>query len=248
MRKCQVCSSDEIEELYEQKFITIENNIQYSYVVGVCKKCGFAFANHLPTQNEYTDYYRQNNKYTYNMAKSGIPEGLKKLHYDGYRIINQYIQEKGKIKSNIRILDVGCATGHFLNVFKLHGYMNVLGVDLNPIYALVAKEEYNIEVITKPLEEIDFNNKFDVIILSGVLEHIQDLPGFLNNISQLLDDTGFLFAEQPDLTMFSENVVEPFLEFSIEHINYFTLKSLQNLYSNFKIQIIYSESKKTYLN
>jgi hypothetical protein len=84
--------------------------------------------------------------------------------------------------------------------------------------------------------------------LSGVLKHIKDLRGFLNTIAKLLDERGLLFAEQPDLTMFSKNIVEPFLEFSIEHINYFTMQSLQNLFSTVGLVVIDSKSKKAYLN
>jgi 2-polyprenyl-3-methyl-5-hydroxy-6-metoxy-1,4-benzoquinol methylase len=248
MRECQICLSDEIEELYNQNFLTIGDDNISSYAISICRACGFAFANNLPSQNEYIEYYSQNDKYTYTAAKNGIPEGLKRLHTEGYTVIDKYIQEKDKNKSDVRILDVGCATGHFLNIFKSHGYIHVTGVDLNPVYALVAKEDHDIEVILKPLEEIEFQNKYDVIILSGVLEHIADLRSFIKNIARLLENDGLIFAEQPDLALFSKNVVEPFLEFSVEHINYFTVKSLANLFSASGLRIIYSENKKTYLN
>jgi len=85
------------------------------------------------------------------------------------------------------VLDVGCGNGA-LTYDLSKKVKKVIGIDLNKGNIKIAKEKYsapNIEYkigdVTKDLP----NQKFDVVILSNVLEHIQDRAEFLNKIKNL---------------------------------------------------------------
>ena len=68
-----------------------------------------------------------------------------------------------------------------------------------------------------------------LIILSNVLEHILDVESFLSIISRRVNKGTYLFVQVPARHRFCEMTTEYMGEFSIEHINYFGMKSLDNL-------------------
>jgi 2-polyprenyl-3-methyl-5-hydroxy-6-metoxy-1,4-benzoquinol methylase len=74
-----------------------------------------------------------------------------------------------------RILDVGCGMGQFLGAMRELGYTNLHGIDINS-EALEACKKKGLEV-TKISDTRDFvvgeGEKFDWIIMSHVLEHIE---------------------------------------------------------------------------
>jgi hypothetical protein len=74
------------------------------------------------------------------------------------------------------------------------------------------------------------NKKYDLLILSHVLEHIYDLAGFINKISENINDNGLLYIEVPNADFYEEFInICPLQEINIEHINFFSKYSLNNL-------------------
>ena len=82
------------------------------------------------------------------------------------------------------------------------------------------------------ISEYEPKTKFHLIMLSGVLEHIQDLHSTMPQILKLLDNDGTIVVAVPNADEFSKKPKAPFDEFSIEHINFFTTKSLTALMEN----------------
>ena len=70
---------------------------------------------------------------------------------------------------------------------------------------------------------------FDVVILVGVLEHIQDLDTALREVRDVLSPPGLVYVEVPDAWTFADWPNAPFQDFSTEHINFFSPVSLANL-------------------
>ncbi|EKE14765.1 MAG: hypothetical protein ACD_12C00311G0001 [uncultured bacterium] len=70
------------------------------------------------------------------------------------------------------------------------------------------------------------------------MEHLSELENNLSIVSSLLKENGTMFISVPDGDNFGRVFREPFLEFSLEHINYFTRKSLKNLLSKYGLENI----------
>jgi len=100
-----------------------------------------------------------------------------------------------------KILEVGCAEGGLLEILQSIG-MDVCGVELSQERADLAKqkdESLNVLVgdITDPkLPEI-LKEKFDVIVMREVIEHVADKHAAFNNLDKLLNENGFLFISFP---------------------------------------------------
>ncbi|MDB9822147.1 class I SAM-dependent methyltransferase [Deltaproteobacteria bacterium] len=231
MRACEVCNSISIEQIHTQKFIVPDEENIFSYTVAACKNCGFIFAVDIPSQEQYEKYYKLNTRYIYKADKGIVPEGIRKIHYDSFSLIEGFLKENNPFinKETFRILDIGCSTGYLLHIFKERGYKNILGLDPAQECAEIAHKLYGIKVISCPLSQYVTNDQYDLIIMSGVLEHINDISDNLSMVSALLKDDGILFVMVPDAENFSADPCEPFHEFSLEHTNFITKNSLSNL-------------------
>jgi len=87
------------------------------------------------------------------------------------------------------ILDIGCHSG-YLSFLSAKKAKKVTGIDINSKNISLAKSKYhlsNLEFINADATEYPFKEKFDKIILSNVLEHIENRIEFLNKISHLSD-------------------------------------------------------------
>ena len=116
----------------------------------------------------------------------------------GYLIA--YLQKKLKnFDKTKKILEVGCAEGGTVYELRNQGYL-CDGIEIEKGRAEIAKkhikESAKIVVgdITKPLE---IQDKYDVVIMRDVIEHIADKEKALSNIANLLNEGGILFLTFP---------------------------------------------------
>ena len=238
-RNCEICGSKYSSVIHKQKFV-LENDYLFSYNVVACRRCGFTFASNLPSQKKLEVFYKKNVKYAYQHQHGNLPSDAKKLHLDSFKTIDSYLKHSlHKFnKSTIKVLDIGCATGYLLAVFKKNRYRNLLGIDPSPECSIAAKKLYSIKVLPLTLSEYKTKEKFDLIILGSVMEHLSELENNLTKASSLLKENGVMFISVPDGNNFGKILREPFLEFSLEHINFFTRVSLINLLSKYELKNI----------
>lgn len=234
-RKCAICSSDRKTTLFEQKFSTV--CLLEGYTVVICECCGFAFADGLPEQEAFDNYYRDLSKWEYQHRggrESAVDEGrLRAVATDVVRHIPSH---------DTAVLEIGCSTGRMLSMLQEQGYRNVWGVDPSPACAISARNLYNVRVLTDTVSSLaEAGEQFDFLIMVGVLEHIRDLEGTLATIHQLLTPNGRVYLDVPDATQFADWPDAPYQQFSMEHINFFSATSLANLMRSRGFEPIFSE-------
>ncbi len=91
------------------------------------------------------------------------------------------------INSNDIVLDIGCGNGA-LTYDVAKKAKKIIGIDLNKNNIAIAEEKYsapNINYIVGDVTKDLPNKKFDVIILSNVLEHIENRVEFLKKIKDM---------------------------------------------------------------
>src|SRR3989338_4332974 len=103
-------------------------------------------------------------------------------------------------KENIRILDYGCNTAYLLNIIK-NKYpsknLELCGADINPYALKYARKKYKYFTFFN-INDIFFDKeKFDVIILSHVLEHIHDRDKCIANLKRLMRKNSTLIIAIP---------------------------------------------------
>lgn len=225
-RGCPVCGSAERRVVFRQAFAAVEQATPVTgYDVAVCERCGNGYADGIPDQAAFDRYYAEMSKYEY--AQRGGAES----DYDARRlaliagIVAPHVPTPGA-----RLLDVGCASGRLLAHLREHGFANVSGLDPSPACAATARRLYDIDVRTMTLAEVaGSGERFDLVIMVGVLEHLRDLNAAFAHLRALLPPGGLLYVEVPDVTAFADWPNAPYQDFSTEHINFFSPVSLRNL-------------------
>ena len=225
-RGCPVCGGADRHVVFRQDFAAVDQATPVTgYDVAVCERCGCGYADGIPEQAAFDRYYGEMSKYEY--AQRGGAES----EYDTRRLelIASIIQPHVP-RGDSRILDVGCASGRLLANLRERGFANVMGLDPSPACAAAAKRLYGIEVRAMTLDALArTGERFDVVILVGVLEHLRDLDASYEQLRRLLTPDGLLYVEVPDVTAFADWSNAPYQDFSTEHINFFSPASLDNL-------------------
>ncbi|AIZ41001.1 class I SAM-dependent methyltransferase [Cellulophaga baltica] len=138
-----------------------------------------------------------------------------------------------------RLLDVGAGTGDFLVVAKENGWSGV-GVEPNKKARDKAFEK-GLELKTV-LEDFT-DEKFDVITLWHVLEHVPNLTDQVTRLSGLLSDHGILIVAVPNYKSFDAKYYkEHWAAFDVpRHLWHFSKSSITKLFSkeDLKISKIY---------
>jgi 2-polyprenyl-3-methyl-5-hydroxy-6-metoxy-1,4-benzoquinol methylase len=221
-RSCPVCNNEFKTLIYKQEFANIQNvTFLKGYDVVVCNSCGAGFADNIPSQSDFEQYYESMSKYEKIDA-----DNVSFVHLPVYD--ERFARIKKYLTSNLRILDLGCATGEFLKVLKDYGFTNVKGVDPSIKCVEYMQEVYKIDAERSVISQVNIKEKFDMVIMTGVVEHLIDFNQFVNVVNQIINDDGILYLELPNGSGFSHAYDTPFQQFSTEHINYFSITALEN--------------------
>ena len=145
--------------------------------------------------------------------------------------------------SGLRVLDVGCAYGWFLDEARKRGVVGV-GIEPDPDIAQRARLK-GLDVRTGyfPGVAADGPDSFDVVSFNDVLEHLPDLDRMLQHCRSLLAPAGLLVIAAPDsggflyltaVALRRLGVKSPLARlwqegFPSPHLSYFSARSLDSL-------------------
>jgi len=212
-----------------------------------CTVCGFKHIIPIPTAEEMINIY--NDKY-YSIDK---PMYLKRAKEDIEWWNLVYSERFDTFESLLppeqrSILDVGSGPGFFLIHGKKRGW-KTLGIEPSS-QAAVYSRNLGLEIVEDFLTEktVIGLEKFDVIHMSEVLEHIPDPKGMLKIVRRLLKPRGIICVVVPnDYNPFQKALIkgcdfEPWWVAPPHHINYFNSDSLSQLLSNSGFDVMLSEA------
>lgn len=223
-RICPVCK-------YERKAKVLKtihlgnqefSRLPSSYDVVCCENCGFCYADTTATMEDYYDYYENCNIY------SGSPNKLSEKEC-GFDIAKDVMEEF--LSNDSKLLDIGCGSGEFEIKARKSGYKNIIAIDpsIESIQKLKDKNFFAMlgNVYDEPCDEL--KGKVDAVFLLAVLEHLLEPEKAIKQIIKYLKPMGKLFIWVPDYGKINRNLTQEPNNFNCEHINYFSIKSLNNL-------------------
>ena len=98
-------------------------------------------------------------------------------------------------------LEIGCGTGDFTRLFSQSG-ASITAVDISEDLTAIARKNLSanpdVDVITSSFEDLPKDVKFDAVIGSSVLHHL-DIQPALTQIFQLLKPNGVLSFAEPNM-------------------------------------------------
>lgn len=145
---------------------------------------------------------------------------------------------QSRFQSNATTLDIGCFNGFFVKKLLSLGY-DARGIDFNKSAVAYGREKLGLDarVSTQTLEKLfEQGDRFDVITLFEVLEHLPDVRGVLDDVAKLLKDGGVIIISTPNNKM----CWRPALDYPPHHLSRFTMKSLEGCLSRLGMNALYS--------
>jgi 2-polyprenyl-3-methyl-5-hydroxy-6-metoxy-1,4-benzoquinol methylase len=133
------------------------------------------------------------------------------------------------------LLDIGAGTGDFLVTSKNNGWQ-VIGVEPNEKARNISLTK-NL-VINSSLEEIE-DERFDVITLWHVLEHVPNLTEYITKIKSLLKDDGVLVIAVPNYKSYDAKYYKQFwAAYDVpRHVWHFSKNSIKKIFSDFNMKL-----------
>lgn len=140
INNCPVCNSSHFKTHLEVEDYFLSHEY---FTLQKCESCGFIFTNPRPFENDLGKYYQSDEYISHSSSSKSL---FDKLYFS---IRNYTIRKKFKLirksVSSGRILDIGCATGEFLNYFKTKGW-ETRGIEPNESARNFAIEKYGLTV------------------------------------------------------------------------------------------------------
>lgn len=228
IKKCQLCGNPEKKIVFDFG----------KYKVVKCVQCKYVYLSPRPVNtsvlysNDYFDekyYFEKENFFEINKKIDSVSANLK------------YIK---KYKNTGEFLEIGSNYGFFLYSVKENGF-NATGIEVNSRCAGFSEKVLGLNVINKNVEDVDFTaEKFDIIYMSHVLEHFDDVVGILRKITSWLKKDGIIVIKVPDIDCIeAKRDKENFRGLSIPyHLSHFSLTSLKSLAEKCMLNIVYFDT------
>jgi 2-polyprenyl-3-methyl-5-hydroxy-6-metoxy-1,4-benzoquinol methylase len=171
--------------------------------------------------------------------------GVKKLSKFSNSSINKVIKDLKNNKSEsseFTLLDVGCGAGNLLFNVKSHFKNSKLyGLDYNINSVSQNLKGLDIEIYKGGLNDLNGELKFDFIVSSQLLEHVDNPVDYINFLKKHLKNNGIAYI---DIPYYGSKSFKLFKNYWVHldtprHRNLFEIETLVNLFSDYDlIQIL----------
>lgn len=173
---------------------------------------------------------------------------------------NQYVDDQNsswamvfnQIKDNETVLDIGCSSGNFgvMLISQKQCIVDGIDIDIDDI-ALAQKKLRKTYVLDIEDDSLDIlTEKYDVITIMDVIEHLKEPARALRKIGQLLKPGGRLLFSVPNMSHVSIRLELLLGEFNYRnigllddtHLHFYTEKYLQRVLNDAGYNIVNAES------
>ena len=212
-----------------------ENRRPYRVASGLnlvqCLRCGFIYVYPQPEPKELKALYGE----TYFQNQQSSVVGYSNYLADEVNIrrtARRRLMGLRRYISSGNLLDVGCATGFFLDEARALGW-EVSGVDVSEFGVSYAREHFGPDVHYGDLTEMSLpDGNLDLVTMWDVIEHVPDPAAYIRQAATLLRRGGYLSLSTPNVESLPAKIYgRRWIGFklSTEHVNYFSLRTLKIL-------------------
>jgi len=236
--RCALCGADDTRPVAE---------IDALHIVR-CRQCGLVYVNpRYPEgllQGIYTEQYYDHD---------GIRNGLEFFGYDDYLSDEENIKItfRKRLKTiellacKGRLLDVGCATGFFLDLARSQDW-EVLGSEVSEFSARYARERFGLDVRLGTLRQLHLDAaSLNAVTMWDVIEHVVDPLGELQEVQRILRPQGILSVITPDAGSWMARLLgrrwEEFRRVR-EHIYFFSRRTMGDMLRKAGLDVVRMES------
>jgi SAM-dependent methyltransferase len=189
-----------------------------------CGECGMVYLNPRPSSDEMSRFYPQG--YCWQEKAGGLTGLYRNLILKAeVGLFSRRLPKPG------RMLDVGCGSGDYLEIFRGRGW-EVCGLESSGPAGSYARDVRKLDVRQGELLEAVFpENRFDLVTYFQVLEHVVDPRLQMRECFRILRPGGTLLVQVPNIESAQFNRHrERWLHLSApQHLNHFSPATLRKL-------------------
>ncbi len=204
--RCPICESTEFTPLFQVPFpehshrpgkgFALEEQLDVpAWRIVRCHGCSVEYPNPQPSEESIRSYYA-NQQDPSEWEMENYVEIPQKGRDSWARFAAQLTELRGKPGA---ILEIGCAAGWLLRGARDLGW-DAHGIEASPKFQKYASAVLNLPVRLGTLDSVDFGEKkFDVVVMTDVIEHLVDPVADLRRIRALLAPDGYLVVATCDI-------------------------------------------------
>ena len=182
---CNICGSGESRLLFTK----------WEFQIVECAGCGLVYVTPHAFRIEADDYFE--GPYLSTIETGG------KLNAGIATLYGEIVYRIGERARKGKLLDVGCAMGHFMAFAKRYGW-EVEGVECSPYAARYASEHFGVTAhpVCK-LEDAHLQNDYyDASVLVEVIEHLPDPRSTMTEVFRVLQPGGLAYVTTPNFSSY----------------------------------------------
>lgn len=233
--KCIVCESEDFFRKFTGRDLLL--NLERDFHLFECKKCKLVTLEPKLSADELEKFYPKE-YISFPLSISSERNIFSKIDRQ-FGVDKRVARILRKQKIPGKILDIGCATGVFLNEMKNKGWESY-GIEPNAFAANYAKDQFGLKITNISFEESNFSGSFfDVITMWDVLEHVISPDWVLQEIYRILKPNGLLVISMPNSDSIDRKIFGKYWAgWDIpRHNNVFNSKNINSYLSKFNFHL-----------
>lgn len=238
---CCVCGVDDSRSLY-----TIDKYDEGVITFVCCNRCGLVYQNPKPTAETLVNFFSTQEFLSAKESGVDFDKFIGYWDYLGDEIPRQKIAAYrfGRLVEltgdrKLNILKGGCGPGTFLALAKSKGH-NVTGVETSNFFCRYGKHKYGLDLIHSSFEDADLpEGTFDVVLLLGVLQHLNDPKLCFEKAWRLLKKDGYFFVNYMAFDSLMTRIQgQDYFIFRPQVLNFFPKNTFLHLLDNTGFEIL----------
>lgn len=212
--------------------------IKNGFQIVACSKCKLVktiLPNNFDLSSIYEESYFQGGQLAgyadYRASEKVIKQEFKK-------VLNKLLSFK-KNESDIKLLEIGCAYGFFLDLAKEH--FNCSGIEVSTVAAENAKKLCE-NVFCGPVnkETLASIGIIDFVVMLDVIEHLANPSEILQNVACNLSKGGIVLLTTGNINSFYARISGKYWRLMTppQHVTFFSDKTIRNLFERHSFKII----------
>lgn len=220
---CSICKKEDAYLLYKKT----------GFNVAGCRACGMVFSTPQPSSQELRKMYSRDYYQPWNIEKEEVVRKIKMATFE------RRILEIQKYVSGGKILDVGCATGFFLEKAQSKGF-EPYGIEISAFSYQQGRKKFGDHIFNGTIEDVPFGNiLFDVITMFDLLEHVKDPVATLRCCKKILKPHGIIVAVLPDVSSLTARLMgKTWTHYKKEHLFYFSKRTITDLLKQESFEVL----------
>ncbi len=203
-----------------------------------CSKCRLVYVNPQPSSKEIENMYDKDYFHGHGFDE-GIDYALSLKNREvWYPVFNSRLDNIERYVRKSNILDIGCGFGEFMMMAKKRGW-KAKGIELSKYASGVAKK-LDLDVFNGSIEKAKFKEKFSVLTMFEVVEHLPDPLKTLKECGRFIKDDGIFVIQTGDAdSMYARFKGKKWPYLLAGHLHYFSRSTLTSMLKKAGFDVIH---------